>query len=88
MKAKSNKGIYTLADVQRRKCEIAEKLEIYEEKIQESYYSFTHPFSAGKFFGRECTSGNEDIYPKIKRIISIASTAVTVYNLIKKFRSK
>jgi len=96
MKTQRKKGIYTLADVQRRKLEIAAELEVCEANIQESFYNFTHPVSfVGKFLG--CGCDNEDISPletfgnaalKVKRIISIAGTAITVYSLIKKFRNR
>ena len=96
MKSKNNKGLYTLADVQRRKLEIAEELEICEANMQESFYNFTHPSSfVSKFLG--CGCDNEDVSPleavaniaqKAKTVISIAGTAMSIYSLIKKFRNK
>ena len=96
MKSKTNKGLYTLADVQRRKLEIIEELEICEANIQESYYNFTHPASlVSKFLGCQCD--NEDISAieaissiafKVKRVVSIVGTAMSVYDLIRSFRRR
>lgn len=95
MKSKSKKGLYTFEDVQKRKLEILEELEICEANIQESFYNFTHPtFFVSKFWG--CGCDNEDASPleaigniaqKAKTVISIVGTAMSVYNLIKKFRT-
>ena len=94
---KHKKGIYTLADIQQRKREIAEELECCEESILESYYNFTHPSSLlGRFLG--CESAEEEapqadnvignIASKAKTVISVVGTALSVYNLIKQFRNR
>lgn len=98
MKSKNNNGLYSLADVQKRKLEIKKELKICEANIQESYYNFTHPVSfVSKFFGCECATNNEDISPiealgdiacKVKKVIGVAGTVISVYGLIKSFRKR
>ncbi len=98
MKKMNNTGIRSLADVQKRKLDIKKELALCEEKIQESYFNFTHPFSfVNKLLGKDCESNQENLSPceaagsmglKLKRIIGVASTAISVYSLIKKFRNR
>jgi len=99
MKSKKNSnGLYSLADVQKRKHEIKKELKNCEANIQESYYNFTHPISfVSKFLGCDCTANNEDASPiealgdvafKVKRIIGVVGTAISVYDLIQSFRKR
>jgi hypothetical protein len=86
---KNNNGILSLADVQRRKIEIQRDISLYEEVIQKKVYRFTHPFS---FFSEEENdhvssleyAGN--IGNKLRSIVSIASTAFSIYSLFRKRR--
>ena len=96
MKKKNKKVIKSLADIQKRKLDIKEELALCEEKIQESYFNFTHPLSfVNKLLGRDCEIDSEYVSPleaagsmgfKLKRIIGAATTAISVYSLIRKFR--
>ena len=93
MKSKNKKGLYNLADVQRRKLEIKKELEICEANIQESFYNFTHPVS----FVNKMLAVNEEVSTleavgsialKVKRIVGIVGTAISVYKLIQSFRRR
>ncbi len=99
MRTPNNTDIKSLADIQKRKLEIKAELFLCEEKIQESYFNFTHPLSfVNKLLGRDSeTTDSECISPfeaagsigfKLKRIASVATMAMSVYSLIRKFRRR
>ncbi|MDL2262146.1 hypothetical protein LJC11_01435 [Bacteroidales bacterium OttesenSCG-928-I21] len=87
--------INSLADVDKRLAEIELELAVCEEKMQETYFKFTHPFTWPQYLGEEECDNNENLSVleslsckafKIRRLITFAGAAFSAYKFIRGLR--